>query len=604
MRTPRVASSVGLALIAVAVAAPGSARAEPFDDGTGAIWDHVARADGDIFRRADGTVVDVSPAKERCDKVSRARPTARHDWLPPTFWPTIDLPGDRVVLCLELGPIAALVTITPGPGTAVGADTAPLLRTLVRSTRKPIDLPTVGPIYPSRLPLLYRDDNVQFVIDEQSVGFGLSRAEHGSCADEHAVVVAKLASATADGFAPGWWPTRMTNDDVAYGCLDLREGYVTAFVKPAAKLGLLVDILGEVRRAAYERHGAPVSSEDEAMVLPHSQQRLAARGGPGLWKVVDGEAVKRPGADLLVSMAGLAESTRYRIAVEEGPCAPGTAELPAYQASPLFPAALGTVWTDTRDPRIRWTAWACVTGGGQTATVTILSALADIQPPPAAEQAALYRIVAVIARSYGVDASLTPVVSVPVSGGGGGGGGYRRHGKVAAMIGVYAGALSLGPDEGDRRRGGLVGFDMRVIQRKAMGAVFAFDTELGYGGGEFLGEIRAGLGLNLGGLEAVAGISVGSIGPGAALDGYAQVGTTLELARGKLFLGGLYAVGMAGADQLRADARIVLSGRKDTGLFLGGRAIWFGDTTADDGQAQANGDAFLIVVGSGLASED
>ena len=579
----------------------GQARAQPANPVViaGETWQHVTIQAGDQFTRADGTIVQFGVTKDECSKQVRTAEAARPPWAPMVYWPRVDTAGGRITLCLELAQATVIVIVTPAAGKPADAGVAPLLAEVANAARPPMDLPDVGTVQPSQVIRDTRGSNLTFLIDGAPAGVGISYADHGTCAYENALVISKLGEIEDRAFAEGYSPTVATAQGPLYVCLDLREGYLSMIINPETKVGVLLDVLADVRRAAYAKHGAPISTAPGSVTLPRTGQQLSTSGNLGEWKAVDGEAFQLPGADVLVSTAGLGHnSTMFSLAVAEGPCTPGTALLAPAIAATMFPTELGPVWIDASEYKSRWRAWACINQGGVTATITIVSAIAHDAPPEPRDQLVLWPLMRSIVLSYGVE------LPVPAGSGGGGGGSSHRHGRVSAMIGTYLGVMSLAPDEGDRRTGFLVGFDMRVVQRKALGVVFAFDTELGYGGGEFIGEIRAGAGFTLGPLELVAGGAVGSTGPAAAVDGYAQVGTTLDLEHGKLYLGGLYAIGVAGADHTQVDGRLVVTGQKDSGIFVGARAVWFGATTAENGEAQANGSAFLVTLGTGLASEE
>ena len=589
-------SALVIALLVAGVLV-GEARAQPATPVViaGETWQRVAIQAGNRFTRADGTTVDFGVSKDDCTKQLRTAEAARPPWVPMVYWPKVDTAGGKLGLCLELAQATVLAVVTPAAGKTADAGVAPLLDEVASAARPPTEVPGLGTVQPSRPIVLAAGTALAFVIDGQPASVGVSHADHGTCSYENALVLGTLGELADRTFADGYSPTVASNGKGAlYVCLELREGYLAIVVSPEAQLAGLTDVLADVRRAAYLSHGAPISTASGSATLPHTGQQVSTAGNRGEWKVVDGEPFKQPGADVLVSTAGVGhDSTMFAVAVSEGPCAPGTAVLEPGLAALLVPAVLGPVWFDDSEYKLRWRAWACVTKDGATATITVLAPIAQGQAPNAQDQLVLWPLIASLVRSYGVE--------LPAPGGGGY---HREHGKVAAMVGTYLGFMSLAPEDGERRKAFLVGLDLRVVQRKGLGGVFAFDTELGYGGGEFIGEIRAGGGLALGPLELVVGGAVGSIGPAAALDGYAQVGTTFDLAHGKLYLGGLHAVGVHGADHTQVDGRLVVTGQKDSGLFFGARAGWFGDTTDDNGVVVGNGSAVLFTFGTGLASED
>ncbi len=570
----------------------GVVAAEPFAVGS-ETWQHTARTDGDLFTRADGTTVDFVKVPTGCAQQARTAEAARFDWVPKAYWPRLDTAGGKVVLCLELGSATVLATITLGQGKTASADLAPLLAEVVRSVRPAILVPTLGPIEPSLPPAMVSGDNLAFVIDGQPAGIGVDVRDHGTCAYEDALVITKLGEAADRAFADGYWPTVVEGKGPLYGCLDLREGYLSVIVNPATQAAALQDDLAEIRRAAYVRYGAPLATDVDPVVLPHTQQQLSARGAPGSWKVVDGEPFKRSGADVLVSTSAMGgDSTMYAVAVSEGPCAPGTVVAPPAVASALFPAELGTVWIDPDPYKLHWTGWACVDHGGVAATIAVLAPLAGDDPPEARDVRLLRPLIDALARSYGV-ALAQPVTPPPWHP-------NEHHGRLAGLAGGYFGVLSLAPGEGARRLGFLLGFDFR-LQRPSGGFAYAFDVELGYGGGEWVGELRTGAGLALGRFDAVVGFGAGSTGPAAPADVYGQLSMTVPSGRSRLWLGAMHAIGWRGPNHEQLDVHLVVPGKDDSGLFFGARALWFGP---DSETRKDNGTALLFTFGGGAASQD
>lgn len=467
-----------------------------------------------------------------------------------------------------------------------------------------IELPSVGTLHLARPPAMAIGDNLTFDVGGTPVGLGINASDHGACAYDAALVMVKLGKAANRDFAPGYWGTVVDQEGAApsvYGCLDLREGYLVVLVNPAPQLGAVQDVLAEVRRAAYAKHGAPIASDVDPVVLPHTDQRVSLRG-PGSWKVVDGARDKKPGGDLFLSTDPLGRTgTFYSVAVVEEPCAPGATPLDPATSSALFPSELGTTWVDASEYKLRWSAWACVASGGQGATVTVLAAFGDDDPPAARDVTALRPVIDAIARSYGL--AIGPMYDP-----GPGGGSSSSSGRPDAIGGTYLGILSFAPaGEGDRRVGVLFGFEFRIFKRD--GGVrpgFVLDAELGYGAGEFLGELRAGAGAGLGPLELVLGASVGSTGPAAALDGYAQAGLMLRPGRRRVWLGALRAVGVGGPDHDQLDLKVIFPGKDDSGLYFGARYLRFGDGEPDfeGGPAIENGTAIMVSFGGGLATRD
>lgn len=452
----------------------------------------------------------------------------------------------------------------------------------------PIVLPDVGTLHLARPPALVIGNSLTFDLGGKPLAVAIDHAPRGSCAYEGALVMIKVGKPADRAFAEGYWPTVTVGADTTYGCLDLREGYLTVLVSPAAGVADVPDVLAEVRRAAYVKHGAPITNESDPMILPATQQRVSARHGVGRWKVVDGERVKLPGADLLVSIEKMAgDGSWFGVAVREGPCSPGATAMPAGMAAGLFPAALGPAWVEAGEYKLRWTGWTCLRADGVEASIHVLAPVAHDEPPTARDLKVLRPLIDAIARSYGIERPAPPTWS------------RRRQRTASALVGGYLGVLAFTPPEGDRRFGLLLGLDARVKPRG--GIAVAFDLEAGFGAGELIGEARVGGGLALGHLEAIGGLSLGSIGPAAALDVYGQLGATLPLGRSRLWVGGLHALGVGGPDHSRLDVRLVMPTRDDAGVFLGARMMWFGD---DADTMMDTGTALMITFGGGAASDD
>ncbi len=555
----------------------------------------------DRFTRTDGTVVEVTSVAVPCSKQTRSGASTRFGWVPPAYWPTLDLVGGKVIACLEHTSGTETITVIPAAGKAVGPDVAPILHQIAVELRPPTDVAAIGPIHPSSPILITQGSSIGFAIDGQAASIALSLGTKGTCPYDHALVVASMGTFVDRPFAPGYWPTVLerAKDGTVVGCLELRDTHLTLIVSPGTQLAALGDVLQEIRRAAYARHGGPITSDLDPMVLPRTGQRIVSKQKAGLWKVVDGASFKRDDADVLVSTAGLGMNTLYSIAIEEGPCTPGTTPLERGPADRLFPIQLGPTWIDPTE-HARWSAWACVTHGNETATITVLARLAGKEPPRPEESATIHAMIEQIARSYGVafpsDAPTTVVVkptplpSTPPN---------RRGGRYGGFAGGYVGVISLAPEgAGDRRTGGLVGMDLRFANR-GIGGVFAFDLEVGYGGAEFLGEIRLGGGLALGPLQLVVGGSAGSIGPAAALDGFGEVSLSLQTGRSHLWFGARRAYGLGGPDHDQLSAKLVLTGKDESGIYLGARLMSFG---VDEDTQLETGTAILVTFGGGVAS--
>jgi hypothetical protein len=344
-------------------------------------------------------------------------------------------------------------------------------------------------------------------------------------------------------------------------------------------------VLTELRRAAYATHGAPLTTASDPLILPRTQQHLATAGGTGAWKAVAGERFDLPGGDVLVSILPLgANSTLYAIGVDEGACAPGTTAAPAEVAVSLFPRQLGPVWVDDRRGRVRWRAWACA---GEAARLTVLGPVDGDQPPTGLEARMIQAMVTEVARSYGLD----------VSDDRGRRGVASERGAHVVATG-FAGVVSIAPLAGDRRQGALAGISVRMADRGILGPALAFDLEVGFGDGGLIGEVRTGGGVSggVGGavLDVVAGAAVGSLGPSAEIDFYAQTSLSLPLGPTRLWLGALHAVGVDGPDQDRLELRLAVPHHDDVGFYLGARQVWFDDA----------GSALLVTIGGGVVGTD
>ncbi len=604
-RREMVAWSTCLALAVVA----GPAGAQPTGSETVQIgadtWTVTSLAGADVFTRPDGTRIEMRPASLPCLKQVRAAEALRYDWLPRAYWPKLDTGAGIITLCLQRVDAAFVLAIRPPTGKVVGADLAAVLTELAEQVRPPTEVPGIGAIHPSLPVELVRAETLAVQLDGQVAALGVTVRAEGSCAYDHAMTLVTAGGQAAAGdFAVGYWPTTFTTGDVLHGCLDLREGYLSVLVSPGSVTAAVGDVLAEIRRAAHATHGAPITSATDPMLLPHTQQLVSAKDSGEPWKVVDGTRFKLPGADVLVSIAPFGRNPTYAVGVSEGPCAVGTATAPAEVAAGLFPAQLGAIWIDDSATKLRWRAWACLAHGGATATISVLGPVASAQPPASRDAATIGAIVARVARSYGLDipvhvstgtGTVTPPPlpwspSPPTP----------RRARPTGSAAGYVGVISLAPGEGDRRTGALVGCNLRLA-RRGVGPVLTFDIELGYGASEWIGELRTGVGLAAGGLSVIAGVSAGSIGPAAALDFYGEVGASTMVGRTLVSVAAMHAVGVGGPDHERLELRALITGRDETGLYVGARAMLFGD----DGETMMDtGSGVLITFGGGAATND
>lgn len=577
----------------VAAATATAARAEPVTVG-GQTWQHDTSGGFDRFTRADGAVVEARLSPTACPALGRTASAPRPAWVPVAYWPQVDTAAGGLTLCLQRLTGAATVVV-PARGGGVPTDVAPLLARLADELRPPTEVEGLGPIQASWPIAMSRGEAISFAAGDDVVGVGIHVEPRGSCAYEHALVAVKVGEGRDAPFADGWWPTTFASDKATYGCLDLRDGYATVFVSPPDRLSAIADVLATLRAAAYARHGAPVTSA-AAIALPHAGRTVAPMGR-GLWKLIDGEALKQPGADALVAIAALGgDSTMFAVVVTPGPCAPGATGADAATAAALFPAALGPVWLDDDPYKIRWQAWACVAAGDAAARLAVLGPYGSAAPTD--HDLPLVRAaIDAVAAAYGV-AIAPPPAPVPEAPSPSS---ARDRGRPLGMADFYGGVVALVPAAGDRQWGGVVGLDLRLRQA-GTGFALAADIEIGRAGGAWQGELRTGAGFGLGPLEAVGGISFGSTGPAAPMDLYGQVGLTLGTGRRRLWLGGLYAVGVGGPDHQRLDATLIAVGARETGVFVGGRLLRFADGTDDSGAPIANGTAVIVTIGTGAAS--
>lgn len=567
------------------VLAAGPAAAEPFTV-DGQVWQHQAGDAADTFTRADGAVVTFAAFPGDCAARPRTSPIERPPWVPPAYWPVAERADGRLVLCLTIGAFGGAATATVTPGRGDEATTAGLLRQVAEQARPPTDLPELGLIHPSLPVALARGSVLGFRVGELDAGLGIQHADHGTCAFDQALVVSKLGHAVDRSLAPGYWPMVFDSDSASYGCLELRDGYLSVIANPPGQVGALADVLAEIRRAAYARHGAPLSTADGPVTLARAGRAVTV-GGAGTWKVVDGGRYGADGADVLASTAPLGDaSTMYAIAVGPG-CAAGTAPAPAEVAAALFPWATGPVWIDPEPIKLRWRGWTCVGTGADQVTVSVVAALAHDAPPGPRDVLVLSPALTAVAGAWG-GAAAAPAWSAPP--------GHRGSRPLRGAVTGYLGVLSLAPPGGERRTGGLVGTELRLAV-PAIGFALAGDLELGWAGGELVGELRFGGGLALGGFDAVVGASVGSTGPGAGMDVYGQLGLA---ASDRLWLGALHAIGVGGPDHDQLDLHLLVPGKGDTALYLGARATWYGDTTDDTGASHDHGSALLVTFGGAV----
>jgi hypothetical protein len=268
----------------------------------------------------------------------------------------------------------------------------------------PIVVPAVGELELAQRPALAIGNQLVFDVVGRPVSVAVDHAAAGRCGYEGALVMIQVGEPADRGLAEGYWPTVTQGKDTVYGCLDLREGYLTVLVNPAAGLADVGDALAAIRRAAYRTHGAPITNESDPMSLPATHQRISARHGVGRWEVVDGAQAKLPAADLLVSIEKMAgDATWFAVAVEEGPCTPGATAMPAHVAAGLFPAPRGPAWVDAGEHALRWHGWTCLRADGVEASVHVLAPIAHDDPPTAADLKVLRPLIEAIARSYGIE---------------------------------------------------------------------------------------------------------------------------------------------------------------------------------------------------------
>ncbi len=598
-----VGSILLLALVRFASAQP----AETVQLG-GESWQHTRLADGDVFGRADGTTLTLTAVNGICSSVPRGAASSRPAWAPPVFWPTVDMAGGALALCLQRLTDTIVVTIKPGAAKRVDAALAPALAALAGQIRPATELTDLGISINPSIPIAQAtSSSFVLALDGVAVAFGPSRGR-GSCAFDAAMVLAQVARGTLEPVPLGYWGTLFRSDKGIYVCADLRDDYLTVVISPATvSTAAITEVLVEVRRAAVAAHGAPLDGEGGTLTLPRTGQVLHGVQG---WKAVDGARFDVAG-DVLVSTQPLAAASTYAVGVAEGPCSPSTASpLAADVARSIFPSELGLVWEDTREVKSRWRASACIATPDATATVSVIGSVASSAPPDADDLPALRTLISQIATSYGL--SITSVyVPNQLGGGGCGGGGdgggggvgsARPKGKLSGHFVVYGGIIGITPEGGDRALGGLVGNTIRIA--KAGGGIAAsFDLEVGYGDDAFLGELRCGLGGALATrrmvFDVLAGLSAGSTGPAAALDGYVEASVGLYGDASVFWLGAMRAWGLGGADHDRVEMRLGIPTRAKDAYVLGLRYVRFG---ADAETMMGNGDAMLVTLGWGVTA--
>jgi hypothetical protein len=597
-----------VAVCVLSLVAAGTAAAQPLQV-DGEVWDHDTSDGVEAFVRKDGMRIELAPASLPCGEQLRVAEAPRPAWLAATYWPVLDTAGPIRVLCVERMAGPATVTIKPPAGAAVGPELAPALVSVAALLSPPAVTASLGTVYSSLPVTAVRDDELEVSLgNDETARIALAPFPEGACGHDHTMAVATMGTPRDEPIAPGYYPTTFVSGKVRRGCLDTREGYMLVTVSPGGALPLLDDVLGEVRRVAYAKTGAPITSAVGSIVLPRTGQRVVGTGGAGEWKVVAGERFGVAGGDVLVSTSALGlDHTAYAIGVREGGCVPGTTEVPHAIAEPLFPSQLGRAWLDTGGGGAgsgdgRWRAWVCVAQGGATARIDVIAPPAIDSPPLGRDREPIHAMMAAIARSYGIEVPAeegwhnSDPVDDP---------GYRRRRpRVLAQAALYGVVASFAPAEGDRRGGGLGGVNLRLADGDGFGWAFALDAELGYGAGELIGEMRAGAGVAAGRtvtVEAVAGAGVGSLGPAALLDVYGEVGATLPMGRGLIWLGAMHAIGVGGPDQSRVELRLSRpTARGTAGVFAGARYVMFGDSAG----GMDNGSAFLFSAGVGLVAAD
>jgi hypothetical protein len=567
------------------------------------------------FRRANGTTVSLSAQEQQtCGQQPRKAPQPRPAWVPGVFYPTVDADGGGLTLCLQNLAVTFEVVVKVPAGVAPGADLAPMLLTIANEARPPTAIPDLGiTIHPSAPVYQTQRGSIAFVVDMNGVVIATSRADTGRCGREHAVSIADMGKIDSSLAAPpGYWPTvvKKTEGGTLFYCFETADGFLTVFANVAAPTPLVDDLLVEIRRASLAAFGAPVSTDGE-LTLPRTGQRVA-QPRVGRWKVVDGAtvlSVTRPiTGDALVSIGGFTDGTSFTVGVSEDGCTPGTTPLDPTTTARVFPAAVGTAWLDSDQYGVRWHAHACIDAGGTRATVLVAADMTHMDAPAGRDADHVRALVAKIALSYGLavtddvapaGASPSPPYSPPYDPGGGGG---SPRGKASGHFGIYGGIIRLEPDSENTHFGGLLGFNLRAARARG-GFAGAMDLELGYGNGETIGEIRAGAGFAVASrtsvFDVMGGLSVGSTGPGAALDAYVDASLGFYGPGRMFWVGAMRAWGVDGPGHYRLDLKLAMPKQgTDAGVLVGMRYLQF---DKDDETMMDNGKAFLVTLGWAFA---
>ncbi len=549
---PAVSASRVLVLVAAVCAARGAAAQTGGDSPElGEGWRREAGETEDAFVRADGMRIELVPASLPCAKQLRVHEVPRHAWLSTTYWPLMDTAGNALLLCVETGGGPVAVTVKPPAGQRAEPELAPALTRLAELLSPPAMTASLGPIASSLNVLEARGDQLFVEVGDLMTSLAIDVHDQGSCP--------------------------MADPDIAR-CVETREGFVAITVGSGAAPDALDDLMATILRVARARFGDPQINEADPWRLPRTQQLLAG-ADPRTWKVVDGAAYGLPGGDVLLPLG----TPTHAIGIREGPCQPGTTAAP-YEFEALFPRPLGRIWIE-REPRPR--AWVCLRNGDVTATIALIGGgLPEIADP------VLAPLLADIAGTYGVsvgDDAHDDATDYPGRG-------------AVALAAAYLSWITLGPESGRRRNGGLLGVNARVANNDGRGFAFAFNCELGFGDGQLLGEVRTAAGVSLGRrvvFEALLGGGVGSLGPAATLDLHAEAGVSIPFGpRGLVWLGGLRTLGLDGPDHSQVELRMSLprgGGSSSGGYYLASRYIDF---------PEGDGDAFVMSFGAGVTARD
>lgn len=540
--------------------------------------------------------VDVSLDARAC--AARPATSATPVWIKPNVWPVAEAVAGGVTLCVQRATDSLAITVRDNAA-------EPIVALIADAVLPPV---SVGPLV-VRFPFLTvaqvdpakpnSPDTSAFlaVRSDPNVPAGIQltiRTSAAHCSDE---LVASLGSDVTPSSVtpPGWSPYAFEWKEGRAVCLDLDPGMLVAkYIKDVdTGMPLLLEIL---RVTALATLGRPVIYDGTTeLVVPRLQARVPAAPGVGAWKLFDGAE-----AGFLTSDGFMGLDTPYSVIVAKD-CVNGTTKL--VDPGRLFPPSGDGAFSMSSDTR--FIATQCVKTVLGTFTVIVIGPNGSTALTPVGlEQVKAF--VAVLEPALGV--RVNPATAPPR----GDGPGPRAEAPRARPLVAYlsGGLATFEPTPTrDRYLAPFVTADTRITK-----GAFAFDlgVMLGRGGGEFIGELRTMVGLNLplriANLSILGGAGVGSIGPASALDVAVEASVALYSARSSMLLvRGMRAWGLDAADHDELELRLLATAKRDassaSGFFLGFRYLKFGTSTALDASLNdvvvENGHALLISVGIG-----